>query len=100
MHLPFPSNQSCSEQYSLNQPGERMTQVSKNTNLNELPDEALLRMTQIIGDTHTQPIIPIGRSAWLAGVKEGRFPQPVKIGGSGLNFWRVGDIRALLAGLE
>lgn len=39
-------------------------------------------------------IFPISRSAWWAGVKDGRYPKPVKLGGATL--WRVRDIKALI----
>lgn len=40
-------------------------------------------------------LIPIGRSTWWLGVKEGRFPKPVKIGPK-ITAWRVNDINALI----
>jgi prophage regulatory protein len=39
--------------------------------------------------------IPVGKSTWWAGVKSGRFPQPVKLGPR-ITAWRVEDIRALI----
>lgn len=59
----------------------------------------LLRLTQIIGDKQKgiEPLIPIGKSSWWAGVKTGRFPQPVKLG-SRLTCWRKSDIDALING--
>jgi prophage regulatory protein len=35
-------------------------------------------------------IIPVPPSTWWAGVKSGRFPQPVKSGGN--TFWRYSDV--------
>jgi prophage regulatory protein len=47
------------------------------------------------------PIIPIGRSQWLAGVASGRFPKPVKgVLGARVTAWRVEDIRALIASVD
>lgn len=40
--------------------------------------------------------IPVGKSTWWAGVKNGRFPKPVKLGPK-TTAWRVEDIRALIA---
>jgi len=40
--------------------------------------------------------IPVGRSTWWAGVKDGRFPKPVKLGPR-ITVWRAQDIRALIA---
>jgi len=66
----------------------------------QLPDTGFLRIRQIIGDATAQPpvpaIVPIGKSAWWAGVKSGRFPKPIKLGPR-TTAWRVEDIRALIA---
>lgn len=35
-------------------------------------------------------MIPVAASTWWEGVKDGRFPKPVKIGGS--TFWRYSDV--------
>ena len=48
--------------------------------MNTLPAEGFLRLRQIIGDKTNPAIIPISRSNFLAGVKEGRFPKPIKLG--------------------
>jgi predicted DNA-binding transcriptional regulator AlpA len=40
-------------------------------------------------------LIPVARSTWWEGVRTGRFPAPVKIGG--VTAWRVEDIHALIA---
>lgn len=55
-----------------------------------LPETGYVRLSQIIPS-----IIPVSKSTWWAGVKEGRFPQPVKLGPR-TTAWRVADIRALL----
>ena len=39
--------------------------------------------------------IPVSKSTWWAGVKSGRYPQPVKLGPR-ITAWRVEDIEALL----
>jgi prophage regulatory protein len=39
--------------------------------------------------------IPVSKSTWWAGVKAGRFPQPVKLGPR-ITAWRVEDIYALI----
>jgi predicted DNA-binding transcriptional regulator AlpA len=39
-------------------------------------------------------IYPVGRSCWLQGVKDGRFPQPVKLSAKCVA-WRVEDIEKL-----
>ncbi len=42
--------------------------------------------------------LPIGKSSWWAGIKDGRFPRPVKIGPR-ITVWRTSDIRELIARL-
>jgi predicted DNA-binding transcriptional regulator AlpA len=63
--------------------------------MNRLPETGFLRINQIIGDKTTPAIIPISKSSWWAGVKEGRFPQPVKLGRR-TTAWRVADIITLI----
>ena len=66
-----------------------------------LPGNGFLRLAQIVGKpaTDTAPAIPaiypVCRSTWWAGVKAGRYPQPVKLG-QRITAWRVEDIRALI----
>jgi predicted DNA-binding transcriptional regulator AlpA len=65
-----------------------------------LPETGYLRLKQIIGDTTAEPpvpaLIPVSRSTWLAGVKTGRYPQPVKSLGPRITAWRVEEIRAFI----
>jgi prophage regulatory protein len=65
-----------------------------------LPETGFLRERQIIGDPNANPpipaIIPVSRSTWWSGVKEGRYPKPVKLGPR-VTAWRVEDIRDLVA---
>jgi len=65
--------------------------------MNTLPEEGFIRLRQIIGDKTNPAIIPISRSNFLAGVKEGRFPKPIKLG-KRTTAWKVADIRALIDG--
>lgn len=37
----------------------------------------------------------MSQSAWWAGVKQGRYPAPVKLG-PGLTAWKAEDVRALV----
>ncbi len=66
---------------------------------NAIPEIGLLRLDQILGDRKANPsvppIIPVSRSTWWAGVKTGRFPQPVKIGPR-CTAWKAEDIRELV----
>ena len=56
-----------------------------------LPQTGLVRLKQILA-----PIgpIPVSKSTWWAGVKDGRFPKPLKLGAR-VTVWRAEDIRAL-----
>ena len=62
-----------------------------------------MRLKQIIGDRKAvppiEPIIPVSSSTWWAGVSEGRFPAPVKIGPN-TTAWRWEDIQAFLNQLD
>lgn len=58
-------------------------------NFQTLPDEALVRLPTVLS------LYPIGRSTWWAGVKQGKYPQPVKLGAN-TTAWRAGDIRQLI----
>lgn len=65
---------------------------------NPLPETGFVRLSQIVGDKKAVPpipaIIPVSKSTWWAGVKSGRYPQPVKLS-ERCTAWRVEDIRAL-----
>ncbi|PWY56060.1 transcriptional regulator [Legionella qingyii] len=67
--------------------------------MNQLPQTGYLRLSQILGNPKANPpvppIIPIGKSSWWEGVKNGRFPQPTKLGPR-ITVWRVEEIRQLI----
>lgn len=58
----------------------------------ELPDDGFVRLKDILAPRGP---VPVSRSTWWAGVKSGRYPQPVKFGPR-ITAWRVRDIRKLL----
>jgi hypothetical protein len=62
-----------------------------------LPHTGYLRVWQIVGDKRKgiQPLIPISRSGWLLGVREGRYPKGVLIS-SRVRVWHTDDIRQLI----
>lgn len=68
---------------------------------NKLPETGFLRLPQIIGNAKAvppiPPLIPVSKSTWWQGVKEGRYPQPVRTLGARITVWRVEDIRKLIA---
>lgn len=51
-----------------------------------------LRANQIAGP---QGLLPISLSTWWAGVKAGRYPQPIRLGAR-LTVWKRHEIMALL----
>ena len=53
---------------------------------------ALLRLPMILAPNGP---IPVSKSTWWAGVKSGRYPQPVKLG-PGITAWRRSDIERLI----
>ncbi len=71
--------------------------------MHQLPETGFLRLSQIIGNSKSQPplppIIPVKKTCWWAGVKTGRFPKPVKLGPR-VTAWRVEDIRDLIESLK
>lgn len=54
-----------------------------------LPEVGFVRVRAVLA------VIPISKSAWHAGVREGRYPRPVRIVPRS-SAWRVEDIRALI----
>ena len=58
----------------------------------QIPNTGFLRLPSILAPRGP---IPVSKSTWWAGVKSGRYPQPVKLGPR-ITAWRVEDIRALI----
>jgi prophage regulatory protein len=56
-----------------------------------LPATGFVRLATVL------TVIPVSKSTWWQGIREGRFPQPVKLGRR-ITAWRVEDIRALIDG--
>jgi len=55
----------------------------------QLPETGFLRLPQVLN------LIPVGKTTWWNGVKSGRFPKSVTLGGR-ITAWRVEDIKALI----
>lgn len=58
-----------------------------------LPDTGFVRLPVVLQH------IPVGRSTWWLGVKEGKYPKPVKLG-PGVTAWRAEDIVELIKRLS
>ncbi len=69
-----------------------------NTIQQDLQQAALVRLPQIIGSKKDgiTPLLPISRSSWLVGVRDGIYPQPVKLGTGRAVAWRQKDLIDLL----
>lgn len=63
------------------------------TSVPTLPAVGFVRLADVL------KLIPVGKSAWYAGIKEGRFPAPVKLNKRAAAY-RVEDIRALIERLS
>lgn len=59
----------------------------------KLPDTGYMRLTEILR------VLPICRTTWWKGVKEGRYPKGVKIS-ERVTAWKVEDIQALIEKLN
>ncbi|WP_430403162.1 helix-turn-helix transcriptional regulator [Hyphomonas sp.] len=59
----------------------------------KMPETGFLRLKDILAPRGP---IPISKSTWWAGVKDGRFPKPLKLGAR-VTVWRAEDIRDLIA---
>lgn len=56
---------------------------------NIIQHDSLLRLPAVLA------LIPVSRASWYAGVKSGRFPQPVSIGRRSVA-WRASDIQVIV----
>ena len=61
--------------------------------LSILTETTFLRLPQVLA------IIPVSKSTWWQGCKDGRFPKPVKLGPR-TTAWRASDITALVEQLS
>lgn len=68
-------------------------EVKKTVEAVSLPETGFVRLAAILS------LIPISKSTWWMGIKDGRYPQPVKLS-PGCTAWRVEAIRALIEDIE
>lgn len=54
-----------------------------------LPETGFIRLPEVL------KVFPVSKSTWWAGVKDGRYPKPVKLGPK-ISAWRVSDIQSLI----
>ena len=55
-------------------------------------NSTFLKINEIVGDNG---ILPISKASWYRGIKEGYYPEPVKIG-KRASVWRSDDIQDLI----
>jgi predicted DNA-binding transcriptional regulator AlpA len=56
-----------------------------------LPETGFVKLQTIL------QFIPVSQTTWRQGVKDGIFPEPVRVGGK-VTLWRVEDIKKLIKG--
>lgn len=59
-------------------------------NLSEI---GFLRLSEVL------KLIPVGKTTWWNGVKSGRFPKSVNLGGR-ITAWRIEDIKKLIESFD
>jgi predicted DNA-binding transcriptional regulator AlpA len=74
-------------------PNETLCPKTGNSAPIQLPPTGFVRLPGILAPNGP---IPVSRSTWWAGIKDGRYPKPVKLGPR-ITAWRVEDIRALIS---
>ena len=62
----------------------------------DFPKTGFVRLSHILAPNGP---IPISKSTWWQGIKDGRFPKPQKLGPR-TTVWLAKDIRALFEGTE
>lgn len=69
-----------------------------NEQIDSIPKRGFLRLPQILGDPKADPpipaIIPVSKSTWWAGIRQGRYPRPVKLSAR-TSAWLQSSIDAL-----
>ncbi len=61
--------------------------------MHDFPETGFLRLAQVLS------VIPLGKTSWWEGVRQGRFPKPVKLSAR-CTAWRAEDIRELIKSLS
>ncbi len=54
-----------------------------------IPNEGFIRLVELL------ELIPVGKTTWWQGVKNKRYPQPIKLGPR-ITVWRKSDIQRFL----
>ena len=67
--------------------------LNTDSSASQLPATGFVRLPGILAPNGP---IPVSKSSWWQGIKDGRYPKPVKLGPR-ITAWRVEDIRALIS---
>lgn len=67
----------------------------------KIPERRFLRLHQIIGRQSNNggdidPLVPVSKTTWYQGIKDGRFPKPCRFLGNSISVWRTTDIAKLI----
>ena len=64
-------------------------------------EDRLIRVKDIVGckKSGTRGYLPISKSAWWAGVAEGKYPSPIKLGPR-TTCWRESEILSIITGTD
>ncbi len=63
------------------------------SDVHSIHSKRLLRINQVLA------LVPVGKSSWWKGCKEGIYPKPVKLGPR-TTVWRAEDIAAFIKGVS
>jgi len=67
----------------------RQTTGNRSVIMNKTPSIGFMRLPAVLA------VYPVSKTTWWAGVKSGRYPQPVKLGPR-TTAWRAEDIMQLI----
>jgi prophage regulatory protein len=73
-----------------------MTELNATKKDELLPIWRIVKMPESSPYPQVEPILPIGRSTFLFGVKRGLYPKPVRMSTRKV-FWKSSEIHALLS---
>ena len=61
--------------------------------MKQIHNTGLIRLPKVL------ELFPVSKSTWWAGIKDGIYPKPVKLGVR-ISAWRVEDIHSLINSME
>lgn len=64
----------------------------------EIPQSTELNGAGFVRIKKVLELIPVSRSTWYNGIRDGRFPKPIICGSCSM--WSVEDLKKLIAGLK